>query len=98
MVRVFLQDPERAITPVILISARAGEEERVGGLLAGADDFLPKPFSAKELVARCHLQVQLGKKRLELERNFRAESATTRLLSDLSPVGISRWNPDGLPV
>jgi PAS domain S-box-containing protein len=89
------KDPDRAITPVILISARAGEEERVGALLASADDVLPKPFSAKELIARAHLQVQLGKRRLELERNFRYETATTKLLSDLSPVGISRWRTDG---
>lgn len=89
------KDPDRAITPVILISARAGEEERVGALLASADDVLPKPFSAKELIARAHLQIMLGRKRLELERNFRYETATTKLLSDLSPVGISRWRTDG---
>ncbi len=38
--------------PVILLSARAGEEARVEGLEAGADDYLVKPFSARELLAR----------------------------------------------
>jgi DNA-binding response OmpR family regulator len=38
--------------PVILLSARAGEESRIEGLEAGADDYLVKPFSARELLAR----------------------------------------------
>ena len=38
--------------PVILLSARAGEEAKVEGLQAGADDYLVKPFSARELLAR----------------------------------------------
>src|SRR6185369_13115024 len=38
--------------PVIVLSARAGEESRIEGLQAGADDYLVKPFSARELVAR----------------------------------------------
>ena len=38
--------------PVILLSARAGEEARIEGLDAGADDYLIKPFSARELLAR----------------------------------------------
>jgi CheY-like chemotaxis protein len=38
--------------PVILLSARAGEESRVAGVGAGADDYLTKPFSARELLAR----------------------------------------------
>ncbi len=47
--------------PVILLSARAGEEARVEGLEAGADDYLVKPFSARELIARVHAQVVRGK-------------------------------------
>jgi len=38
--------------PIILLSARAGEESRIEGLDAGADDYLVKPFSARELLAR----------------------------------------------
>ena len=45
-------DPATRDIPVILLSARAGEESRVEGLEAGADDYLIKPFSARELVAR----------------------------------------------
>jgi signal transduction histidine kinase/PAS domain-containing protein len=45
--------------PVILLSARAGEESRVEGMDAGADDYLIKPFTARELVARvdAHLRI-----------------------------------------
>ena len=43
--------------PVILLSARAGEEARVEGLRAGADDYLVKPFAARELIARVQAQV-----------------------------------------
>lgn len=43
-----------AETPIIILSALAGVEERVRGLKAGADDYLPKPFSPGELIARCN--------------------------------------------
>ena len=45
--------------PVILLSARAGEEARIEGLHAGADDYLVKPFSARELLACVASQLQL---------------------------------------
>ncbi|HEY4591132.1 MAG TPA: ATP-binding protein, partial [Thermoanaerobaculia bacterium] len=52
LLKALREDPERAAIPVILLSARAGEEARVEGLEAGADDYLIKPFSARELLAR----------------------------------------------
>ena len=45
-------DPKTRGVPVILLSARAGEEARVQALEAGADDYIVKPFAARELVAR----------------------------------------------
>ena len=42
----------RPTRPVILLTARAAEDDRVGGLAAGADDYVVKPFSVKELLAR----------------------------------------------
>lgn len=43
---------ENNITPVLLLTARAEVEDRIGGLDAGADDYLPKPFAMGELLAR----------------------------------------------
>jgi signal transduction histidine kinase len=45
-------DPALQRVPVILLSARAGEEERVAGVGSGADDYLTKPFTAREVLAR----------------------------------------------
>ena len=45
-------DPELSALPVIVLSARAGEEAQLEGLRMGADDYLVKPFSARELLAR----------------------------------------------
>ncbi len=47
-----LREGERSVTPVLMLTARASEVDRVQGLDAGADDYLVKPFSAAELVAR----------------------------------------------
>ena len=59
-----LRDHERTRTvPVILLSARAGEEARLDGLRTGADDYLVKPFSARELVARIDAQLVRAKLR-----------------------------------
>jgi signal transduction histidine kinase len=63
-----LRSEERTHTlPVILLSARAGEESRVEGMGAGADDYLVKPFSARELLARveAHLNLQRERRRSE---------------------------------
>ena len=60
-----------ARVPVIMLSARAGEESRVEGLEAGADDYLVKPFQAKELLARvrAHLETARLRQIVEMERN-----------------------------
>ncbi|WP_437739574.1 ATP-binding protein [Sorangium sp. So ce1504] len=52
---------------VMMLSARAGEEVRLDSLGAGADDFLVKPFSARELLARVRIHVELARRRREAE-------------------------------
>jgi signal transduction histidine kinase len=51
--------------PVILLSARAGEESRVEGLAVGANDYLVKPFAARELIARVGANLELARVRTE---------------------------------
>ena len=58
--------------PVILLSARAGEDSRIEGLGAGADDYIPKPFHARELLARVGALLELTALRRESESRFRA--------------------------
>ena len=62
------ENPKTKGVPIVLLSARAGEESRIEGLKFGADDYLVKPFSAKELVARVKTHLQIGKLRAEMER------------------------------
>jgi signal transduction histidine kinase len=56
-------DPALAETPVLLVSARAGEEARIEGLEAGADDYLVKPFAARELLTRIDSQLMRARLR-----------------------------------
>jgi PAS domain S-box-containing protein len=63
--------------PFILLSARAGEESRIEGLHSGADDYLVKPFSARELLARVKSQLtmqQIRKEAAEVNRKLRLDS------------------------
>jgi CheY-like chemotaxis protein len=73
--------------PVILLSARAGEESAVEGFGAGADDYLVKPFSARELMARVRAHLELARQRRELERELeqrvQARTAEVALVSTI---------------
>ncbi|TWR26242.1 response regulator [Mucilaginibacter achroorhodeus] len=57
--------------PVIFLSARAGEEARIDGLEAGADDYLVKPFSAAELLTKVRAQIKISKTRGFAEQQLR---------------------------
>jgi len=52
-------NPDTCGIPIILLSARAGEEAKIAGYDTGADDYLVKPFSAKELLARVRSQIRI---------------------------------------
>ncbi len=75
------EDPIMASMPVILLSARAGEEAQVEGLDTGADDYLIKPFSARELIARVSAALKIAQLRATSETLIREERA--RLLEVL---------------
>ena len=69
--------PSTESIPVIMVSARAGEESHVEGLHAGADDYLVKPFSSRELLARVRTQLLL-----------RQRSSQFETLVNQAPIGI----------
>ena len=74
-------DPKTQDLPIILLSARAGEEARIEGLAAGADDYLTKPFSARELLARVEAAlklVQLRREAMQQEQMLRLEAETAK--------------------
>lgn len=50
--RALRRDPDLREVPIIMLTARAGEDDKVRGLESGVDDYVTKPFSARELVAR----------------------------------------------
>lgn len=63
LVTALRSDPRTAAVPVLLLSARAGQEAAIDGLQAGADDYLVKPFAAAELLARVRANVKLARLR-----------------------------------
>lgn len=71
LVKELKKKPDTAVIPIILLTARAGEESRIKGYETGADDYLVKPFSAKELMARIHSQIKITKTRNHLRSQFR---------------------------
>ncbi len=52
------QEPRTAATPIVMLTARGEETDRVRGLELGADDYVTKPFSPKELVARVNAHLR----------------------------------------
>jgi DNA-binding response OmpR family regulator len=81
-------DQQTSAVPIILISARAGEESRVEGMQAGADDYLIKPFSARELLARVESHVKMARFRSDTIDALRESEARFRNMADNAPVMI----------
>ena len=86
LLRELRAEPQIRDVPVILLSARAGEEARVEGIDAGADDYLIKPFSARELIARVNSNLELARIRREATRDLRESEARFRNMADNAPV------------
>ncbi|WVQ94712.1 hypothetical protein IAU59_001792 [Kwoniella sp. CBS 9459] len=84
------QHANTKIVPMVLLSAIAGDESRVEALMMGAEDYLAKPFKPKELIARVHLHLQVGKKRAHMEKLYAQRQTEIAVLSDYCPSGIMR--------
>ncbi len=74
--------------PVVLLSARAGEESRIEGLDSGADDYVVKPFSARELLARVGALLELQNMRRTAAEAFRLRTAQYETLLNQAPLGV----------
>ncbi|MGH9077572.1 MAG: ATP-binding protein, partial [Acidimicrobiales bacterium] len=77
-------DPELRLVPVIMLSARAGEESSVEGLDAGADDYLAKPFSAVELVSRVRSNLVFATARAQRADATRASTGRLQALAGIA--------------
>lgn len=85
LLRALRDDAHTCMVPVILISARVGEESRAEGLENGADDYLIKPFTGRELRARVAAHLRIGAIRqaaIQQERELR--TALEAFLATLS--------------
>ncbi|HET9015517.1 MAG TPA: ATP-binding protein, partial [Thermomicrobiaceae bacterium] len=107
LLRALRAGPRTRAIPVILLSARAGEEATVEGIEAGADDYLVKPFTARELVARVRTHLELARTRREIavahrRASFLAEAsrilassldyhATLRAIARLAVPALADW-------
>jgi PAS domain S-box-containing protein len=86
LLRELRADPSFRDLPVILLSARAGEDARIEGLGAGADDYLTKPFSARELIARVTANLAMARLRREATRDLRESETRFRNMAENTPV------------
>ena len=85
LLREIRADPSLRDLPVIILSARAGEEAQVEGLDAGADDYLIKPFSARELLARVTANMGMARVRREAaEKVAASEGRAGRVLAGMT--------------
>ena len=75
LLKLLRADERTRTIPVILLSARAGEESRVEGMQAGADDYLIKPFSARELLVRISSRLEIARLQQDRESQLRVGQA-----------------------
>ncbi|MGY2051353.1 ATP-binding protein [Methylobacterium sp. JK268] len=101
LLRGIRREKATAGVPVIMLSARAGEEAKVEGLDAGADDYLVKPFAARELLARVNANIQMAEMRREANRAIWASEQRFRISQDrlsialsTGGVGVFEWEVD----
>ena len=66
---------DRSDLPILMLTAKASEEERVTGLAIGADDYLTKPFSPRELVARVRAMLRRGDRLASAEQAIAGEGS-----------------------
>lgn len=88
LLREVRSDPTLIEVPTILLSARAGEESRLEGVESGADDYLIKPFSARELMARVEVHVKMHRLRQQVKVRQQQLALEYQTLINQAPLGI----------
>lgn len=87
------RDPRTAAIPIIMLTARVAEEDKIHGLDIGIDDYITKPFSTRELLARVRAVIRrtqpvVGQEIIELGA-IRLDKLTHRVLANNRPVALS---------
>ncbi len=98
LLRALRSDATLRAIPVLLLSARAGEEAAAEGLNLGADDYLVKPFTARELVIRVAARLaavraarQANAQREELAAELRVTAQRLEAAQRVAGIGIFDW-------
>ncbi|MEZ5294159.1 MAG: response regulator transcription factor [Vicinamibacterales bacterium] len=90
--RILRQRPSTATVPIIMLTARTSESDRISGLDTGADDYVTKPFSVRELAARVRAALRRGR---AAEQPQAAVYHGAHLVADFDAVAVA---VDGAPV
>ncbi len=85
-------NPHTQSLPIIVLSARAGEESRIEGIQAGADDYVVKPFSARELLARISARLEISEMRRQAEEARLKGMQQISQVTDAAPVYIANYD------
>lgn len=93
--RILRARPDTADTPIIILTARTGEHDRVAGLDIGADDYITKPFSLRELAARVRAVLRRGRRQAGGGPGPAALFQGRHLRADFDAIAVS---VDGVPV
>ena len=95
LLRELRADPALCEVPVILLSARAGEESLIEGVEGGADDYLVKPFRARELIARVDTHLRLARQRQQANESIRESESRFRAFAEMAPAILWIAEADG---
>ena len=101
LLRALREDTRLAGVPIVMLSARAGDEAKIEGLDAGADDYLIKPFGARELLARVksHIQIAIVRREaaravMQSEQRYLMTQERLSLALSTGRVGVYDWDVD----
>ncbi len=95
LLRALRADERLRELPVILLSARAGDAAQVDALDGGADDYLTKPFSARELLARVGANLNMSRLRRNAAQALREKEQQLNTIIHQASVGIAQTDTEG---